>query len=200
MRRLRSAVTPRSPNPSASRALARVEPYWRSQIHQQAVRFIAPLFAKPMLRSEVIAAIRADAGLSKAVRQEALALAETFPENASLLNETSRVIVSRPGADAAAYQRALHWPKPLAGRPPILPTLSTRWGWPTTARENPGRPSRRLKSLPEDTTNGVDACRGLYSWPCATTGWRCRQGAGNASSEGLAAAERGTHAGCSSEA
>ena len=76
-----------------------------AEIHQQAVRFIAPLFAKPMLRSEVIAAIRADAGLSKAVRQEALALAETFPENASLLNETSRVIVSRPGADAAAYQR-----------------------------------------------------------------------------------------------
>jgi hypothetical protein len=77
------------------------------QIHLQAVRFIAPLFARPKLRSEVIAAIRADAGLSEAVRQEALALAETFPENANLLNETSWVIVSRPSGDAAAYQRAL---------------------------------------------------------------------------------------------
>jgi WD40 repeat protein len=88
-------------------AVARVEPYWRSQIRSEAVRFIAPLFAKPMLRSEVADAIRAHAGFSKAVRQEALALAETFSEDAVLLNETSWVVVRQPGADAAAYQQAL---------------------------------------------------------------------------------------------
>jgi tetratricopeptide (TPR) repeat protein len=68
---------------------------------------VEPLFAKLLLRSEVLAAIRADASLSEAVRQEALKLAETFPENAAALNDASWAVVHQPGADTAAYQRAL---------------------------------------------------------------------------------------------
>jgi hypothetical protein len=88
-------------------ALAWVEPYWRSRIHSEAVHIIVPLFAELMLRSQVVTAIRANGSLNEAVRQEALALAETFPENAPLLNVTSWAVVREPGADAAAYQRAL---------------------------------------------------------------------------------------------
>jgi WD40 repeat protein/serine/threonine protein kinase len=88
-------------------ALAWVEPLWRSQVRYEAARIIEPLFAKPLLRSEVLAAIHAHAGLSEPVREEALELAETLPENAPHLNEASRAVVRQPGGDAAAYRQAL---------------------------------------------------------------------------------------------
>jgi len=143
-------------------ALAWVEPYWRSQIHYEAVRFIAPLFARPMLRSEVAAAIRADASLRKAVRQEALVLAETFPENAPLLNETSWVIVSRPGADAAAYERALHLAQAACRAAPDFAGYINTLG---VAYYRIGKYQEAIvaleKSLPGDAANGQDA-RDLY--------------------------------------
>jgi tetratricopeptide (TPR) repeat protein len=88
-------------------ALAWVEPFWRSQVRYEAARLVKPLFDKPLLRSEVRAAIHANAGLSAPVRQEALALAETLPENADALNDASWAVVRQPGADAASYQQAL---------------------------------------------------------------------------------------------
>jgi WD40 repeat protein len=140
-------------------ALARVEPYWRCQIHSEAVRFIAPLFAKPLLRSEVVATIRADAGLSKAVRQEALALAETFPENAPLLNETSWVIVSRPGADAAAYQLALHQAQAACHAAPEIANFINTLG---VAYYRVGQYAEAVaaleKSRSESEPSGSDAC------------------------------------------
>src|SRR5262249_48091679 len=88
-------------------ALAWVEPFWRSHVRYEAARLVLPLFNKPRLRSEVLDELRAAAGLSEPVRQEALTLAETFPENAWALNDTSWAVVRQPGADVAAYQRAL---------------------------------------------------------------------------------------------
>jgi WD40 repeat protein len=88
-------------------ALAWVEPCWRIQVRAEAARLVRPLFAKPLLCSEVLATLRADARLSRPVRQEALALAEILPENAAALNQASWDVVCKPGADAAAYQRAL---------------------------------------------------------------------------------------------
>jgi hypothetical protein len=85
-----------------------VGPFWRGRVRYEAARLVAPLFAKGLLRSEVLAAVRADARLNEAVRQEALTLAETFPEDANALNEASWAVVRQPGVDAAAYQRALH--------------------------------------------------------------------------------------------
>jgi WD40 repeat protein len=84
-------------------ALIWIEPFWRSEIR----RVVEPLFAQPLLRSEVLAAIRANAGLSEAVRRDALTMAQTFPENASALNQASWDVVRQPGADAAAYKHAL---------------------------------------------------------------------------------------------
>jgi WD40 repeat protein/serine/threonine protein kinase len=88
-------------------ALAWAEPFGRSQVRSEAARLVEPLFAKPLLRSEVLAALRADARLGEAVRQEALNLAEIFPEDAIALNTASWAVVRQPGADAATYQQAL---------------------------------------------------------------------------------------------
>jgi WD40 repeat protein len=88
-------------------ALAWVGPCWRIQVRAEAARVVGPLFAKPLLRREVLATLRADASLSSPVRQEALVLAETFPEDAYAFNQASWAVVRRRGADAAAYERAL---------------------------------------------------------------------------------------------
>jgi hypothetical protein len=48
-----------------------------------------------------------DAGLSEPIREEALKLAEPFPENANALNYASWTVVCNPGADGASYKWAL---------------------------------------------------------------------------------------------
>jgi WD40 repeat protein len=88
-------------------ALAWVEPFGRRQLRYEAARLLASLFAKPLLRSEVLAAIGADASLSEPLRREALTLAKTFPENAEAFNGASWAMVCQPGADATACQLAL---------------------------------------------------------------------------------------------
>jgi WD40 repeat protein len=88
-------------------ALAWVEPCWRMRVRAEAVHLVGPLFAKPLLRAEVRATLDADAYLHPPVRQEALRLAETFPENAEALSFASWKMVRRPDADASAYGRAL---------------------------------------------------------------------------------------------
>jgi WD40 repeat protein len=89
-------------------ALAWVAHFGRIQARAEAARLVKPLFAKPLLRSEVLDALRADAGLSPAARQEALALAETYPEDAGRLHSACWQVVRRPDAGAAAYEGALH--------------------------------------------------------------------------------------------
>jgi WD40 repeat protein len=64
-------------------------------IEREARSVVQFLFAKLLPRSEVLAAIREDATISQSVRQEAMKLAETFPENtnALALNNASRAVV-----------------------------------------------------------------------------------------------------------
>src|SRR5262249_28090537 len=76
-------------------ALAAVEPIRRTQLRAAAARVVEPLFAKLLLRDEVVAALHADGRLRPPVRQEALKLAETFPEDADSLNNASWVVVRR---------------------------------------------------------------------------------------------------------
>jgi WD40 repeat protein/serine/threonine protein kinase len=88
-------------------AFAWVEPFWDRQVHAEAARVVAPLFANGRLRSEVRAAVSADLRLNPAVRHEALTIAETFPENAAALNQSSWAVVRNSGASASSYQHAL---------------------------------------------------------------------------------------------
>ena len=67
------------------------------------------LFGKPLLRSDVLAHLRADPVLSEPVRQEALALAERWVEFPTSLNRASRDLAGRPGAEPSAYRLAVQW-------------------------------------------------------------------------------------------
>jgi WD40 repeat protein/serine/threonine protein kinase len=140
-------------------ALAWVEPVWRSQVRYEAARVVEPLFAKPLLRSEVLATIRADAGLSKLVRQEALKLAETLPENATRLNDASWAVIRQPGGGAAAYQRALRQAEAACRLAPNDANYLNTLG---VAYYRVGQYAEAVatleKSLPGDASNGVDAC------------------------------------------
>jgi serine/threonine protein kinase/tetratricopeptide (TPR) repeat protein len=101
-------------------ALAWVEPFWRSHVRYEAARVVELGFAELLLRAEVLARIRAEAGLRSPVRQEALKLAETLPENADALNEASWAVVRKPGGGAAAYERALRQAKAACRLAPDL--------------------------------------------------------------------------------
>jgi hypothetical protein len=106
-------------------ALAWIEPFGRSQAGYDAPGLVAALFAKPLPRSDVLAAIRTDAGPSELIRQEAIKLAETYPENAMALNQASWAVVPRPGGEAVAYQRALRQAEAACRLAPVPDFLST---------------------------------------------------------------------------
>jgi tetratricopeptide (TPR) repeat protein len=139
-------------------ALAWVEPFWRSHVRYEAARVVEPLFDKPLLRPEVIAAIHADAGLRNPVRQEALKLAETFPENADALNDASWLAARQPGADAAVYQQALCQAEAACRLAPDLAAYRSTLG---VAYYRVGKYREAVatleKSLPGDAANGLDA-------------------------------------------
>jgi WD40 repeat protein/serine/threonine protein kinase len=139
-------------------ALAWVEPFWRSQVRYEAARVVEELFAKPLLRSEVLDALRANSGLRELVRREALKLAETLPENAPGLNEASWALVSQPGGSAAAYQRALRQADAACRVAPDNSNYRTTLGVAYYRVEKyPEAIAALEKSLSGDASNGLDA-------------------------------------------
>ena len=99
-------------------------------VEREARGLVKFLFANLLPRTEVLAAIREDATISQSVRQEALKLAETFPENmnAIALNNASWAVVREPGADTAAYQWALREAKAACRVAPNNPELLNTLG------------------------------------------------------------------------
>jgi hypothetical protein len=89
-------------------ALAWVERAWASLRDPEAVRLVQSLFEQPLLRQDVLEAIRNRTGLAPAIRQRALALAEKWPEEAEQLDKASWEVVRRSGASVEEYRRALH--------------------------------------------------------------------------------------------
>jgi WD40 repeat protein/serine/threonine protein kinase len=94
-------------DPVRQRALALAESKARSLVAHQAERVVHALFAKPMLRSDVLASLRTDCALTEPVRQKAIALAKHFSEDAWRLNAASWIVVRYPGAEMPAYRVAL---------------------------------------------------------------------------------------------
>jgi hypothetical protein len=92
--------------PVRQKALALVEGYGKSVIHQQASRLVHSLFAKAMVERVMVEGVCENKTLSNEVRQEALALAERW-RNPLFLNRSSWAVVVRPGRDTAAYRLAL---------------------------------------------------------------------------------------------
>jgi tetratricopeptide (TPR) repeat protein len=84
-----------------------VEDYWKDVVHENAFGLVNSLIVKRMLKQDVLDWVRKDNAISEEVRQEALALADRWPEDALSLNEASWAVVAKPGGDAAAYRKAL---------------------------------------------------------------------------------------------
>jgi tetratricopeptide (TPR) repeat protein len=89
------------------RALEQAAPYGQSLVAHAAERQVEALYAQPLLRPAVLERLRADPALSEPLRQQALALAESVPENPGSLDGASRTVVRQPGAAPAAYRLAL---------------------------------------------------------------------------------------------
>ena len=123
------------------RALALVEPIWRDRVRHEAEQEVRSLFRPGLSRTEVLAALRAQRGLSEPVRQEALALAERLPGVPHYLNMASRAVAGRPSAGICHIPPGRRAPRksPAASCRSRVPTRP-RSGWPSTAWGSTRRP------------------------------------------------------------
>lgn len=114
-------------DPVRERALALVDPYWNGRIRQDASRLVKSLFAKLLLQSSVIEAIRQDTTLDEELRKEALHHASRTEENLRRLKEASSKVLRRPDADEPDYSSALQYAQAASrlrpGEGPILTLL-----------------------------------------------------------------------------
>ncbi len=76
---------------------------------RQAIGLLQFLFGKPLLKEEVIAAVRRSQTISESVRQKALVLVERNWDEPHRLNRASWEIVRVPGATPEKYREALRW-------------------------------------------------------------------------------------------
>src|SRR5262249_5367801 len=85
------------------RALDLPEPYQQALVRREADCLIHSLSHQALPKQDLLDAVRATAGLTEVVRQEALAQAERYVENPDTLNETSRVTVRQRDREPAAF-------------------------------------------------------------------------------------------------
>jgi len=90
-------------------ALALAESLGPALVVVEARQRVQSLFAKLLLREDVVERLRTDVALSEPVRTQALSLAEHHPVDASRLNNTSWQVVSRQDAGPSDYRLALRW-------------------------------------------------------------------------------------------
>jgi hypothetical protein len=89
------------------RALTLIRYYENNRVAHEAERLVESLYARGMLRTDVLARLRDDGSLGETMRQQALALAERIPESPEHLDEAAQLVVSRPGGEEPAYRAAL---------------------------------------------------------------------------------------------
>src|SRR5262249_7100443 len=88
-------------------ALARVESFWQTRLRSDALKVVQPLFDVPLPRADVLERLRPAPPLSEPVRQQALELAQRYPQSLQRLDQYSYNVVWKPGAEAAKYRLAL---------------------------------------------------------------------------------------------
>jgi WD40 repeat protein/serine/threonine protein kinase len=76
---------------------------------QKAQDLVRALFARPLLREEVTAALQGNAVIPQDVRRRALSLAQAYPMDAYALSQASWEIVRVPGTDPGRTRQALRW-------------------------------------------------------------------------------------------
>jgi WD40 repeat protein/tRNA A-37 threonylcarbamoyl transferase component Bud32 len=82
-------------------------PTEESAVTRDAWSVVRFLFAKPLLRARVLDHIRYDGTLREAVREQALLLAQHYPEDAQCLYDACHPVVSKPGRTREEYSPAL---------------------------------------------------------------------------------------------
>jgi WD40 repeat protein len=89
------------------RALELAGAFWEAAVLRRGEAAAAPYYEKPLLREEILDALRADPALDPAARAAALAMATEWPEPARRLIYTAWPVVMRPGGTEGAYRDAL---------------------------------------------------------------------------------------------
>ena len=93
--------------PVRRQALALAESYARGVVRQEVERVVHALYDSAMFQVEVLESLRADPSLSDPVRKEAIALAESLPEDPFRLNATSWGVVRHRDGTPQAIRRAV---------------------------------------------------------------------------------------------
>jgi tetratricopeptide (TPR) repeat protein len=78
--------------------------------HRRAtIQMVADFFGQMPLRADVLERLRTLPGMSPSRRQEVLAVAQTYPEDLSTLNNLARELVRLPGGEMSGYRKALRF-------------------------------------------------------------------------------------------
>jgi hypothetical protein len=77
----------------------------------QAKGIVTPLFARLLLRDDVLAAIQAQLAADLEIQAACLKLVKTWPESAEKYNTAARTLVSEPGQPDGTYQRGFRLAK-----------------------------------------------------------------------------------------
>jgi WD40 repeat protein/tRNA A-37 threonylcarbamoyl transferase component Bud32 len=127
-----------------ARALIDAELYDRAAVRREAEQEVNRMYKEGLLRSEVCANLRANAGLREPLRTEALALAALIPENHTALYRTSRGVVRLPGTKPTEYDRALRKAEAAYQQAPYLQDYLTNLG---VAQYRAGKYSEAVETL-----------------------------------------------------
>jgi eukaryotic-like serine/threonine-protein kinase len=80
-----------------------------SPVEQEARGLAVSLFARPLLKEEVMARIRTHKGIGELVRRQALALAGRQQDDAGRFKQATREVVRHRDASPALFRKALGW-------------------------------------------------------------------------------------------
>jgi tetratricopeptide (TPR) repeat protein len=72
-------------------------------------QIVADLFGQMPLRADVLERLRTLPDMSPSQRQDGLAIAQTYPENPSKLNELAWQLVKLPGGEMSGYRKAVRY-------------------------------------------------------------------------------------------
>src|SRR5262249_30247227 len=81
----------------------------QSQVEQEVRGLVEGLFARPLLREDVLAQVRDHKGISDVVRRQAQELAGRYRDDPTRFNQASRDVVRHRDAPPALYRQALGW-------------------------------------------------------------------------------------------
>jgi WD40 repeat protein len=81
------------------------------EIEDEARGLVEALFARPLLKADVLAQLKAHKGVSEEVRRQALKLAGRYQDDAGRFTRACRDVVRHPDVEPGLLRRALGWAK-----------------------------------------------------------------------------------------